>query len=539
MSRDIVPVVYGRLGGFHPASGRIQRPDLARIAQKPLVSCLCVTENRHAFMPWLLWSYDRQRWTERELVIIDSSEPPVELPKRRDIRVIHLPLGTSLGKKRNLALDAARGQIIAWFDDDDWQHPERLRSLIPLLRESAARLGASFIGPSQSYFMDIEARRAELYRLPRYAIFNGSIYYTAMVRHARFPEDVLRTEDTRWISSLLRNRQGAAIVGQQASPFLWLSHDVNVTNAQPLRRLGRDAQEVIRSLGPAWADTPEQLSRLRSRLEKRPALRPARVISAEQARQVGLAASEEPAAPSHRVQLAAAPRPQVIEASVGCHGLKLWLREATPSQPRAQRDAGRYWPADALIASALRHGNEWLRSDYVGSLDVQALPEPSQLALMIRRDATGADVYAVHDSPRAPLRALLARHPGAEALALHLLRRLNRSSEALLDRQVISLGSSWLARPEVMCSYVRDWLIPARSVLENRHDAELLALLGRARRPGAVHAQDLALARFVLEALPTIAFGAAGLRVRALRGRPASVPLAAGAATTQPERTSR
>lgn len=539
MSREIVPVVYGRLGGFHPESGRIQRPDLARIAEKPLVSCLCVTENRHAFMPWLLWSYDRQQWVERELVVIDSSEPPVELPKRRDLRVVHVPLGTSLGKKRNLALDAARGQIIAWFDDDDWQHPERLRRLIPLLRESAARLGASFIGPSESYFIDIEARRAEAYRLSRYAIFNGSIYYTAMVRHTRFPEDVLRTEDTRWISSLLRSRQGAAIVGQQPSPFLWLSHDVNVTNAQPLRRLRRDAQEVIRSLGPAWADTPEQLSRLRSRLEKRPALRPARVVAAEGARQVGMAASEEPAAPSHRVQLAAAPRPRVIEAPVGCHGLKLWLRESTPSQPGAKRDASRYWLADALIASALRHRNEWLRSDYVGSFDTQALPDPSQLALMIRRDATAADVYAVHDSPRGPFRALLARHPGAVALALHLLRRLKQSSGALLDRRVMSLGSTWLARPDVMCSYVRDWLIPARTILENRYDAELLALFGRARGRGAGHAEDLVLARFVLEALPAIAFGVAGLRVRALRSGTAPASQVAGAAMIQPERSSR
>lgn len=281
MSREIVPVVYGRMGGFHPESGRIEKPNLARIPEKPLVSCLCVTENRHAFMPWLLWSYDRQQWAQRELVVVDSSEPPIDLPKRRDVRVLHVPLGTSLGKKRNLALASARGEVVAWFDDDDWQHPERLRGLIPLLRASALRLGASFIGPSQSYFIDTHGRRAEAYRVPRYAIFNGSIYYTAMVRHARFPEDVLRTEDTRWISSLLRNRQGAAIVGRYPSPFLWLSHDVNITNAQPLRRLHLDAQEAIRSLGAAWADTSEQLARLRSRLEKRPALRPARAVAAE------------------------------------------------------------------------------------------------------------------------------------------------------------------------------------------------------------------------------------------------------------------
>ena len=37
------------------------------------VSCLCVTEGRAAFMPWLLWCFDRQTWPHREFVIIDSS----------------------------------------------------------------------------------------------------------------------------------------------------------------------------------------------------------------------------------------------------------------------------------------------------------------------------------------------------------------------------------------------------------------------------------------------------------------------------------
>jgi hypothetical protein len=522
MSREIVPVVYGRLGGFHPDSGRIEKPNLARTAEKPLVSCLCVTENRHAFMPWLLWSYDRQQWARRELVVVDSSEPPVELPKRRDVRVLHVPLGTSLGKKRNLALDAARGEVAAWFDDDDWQHPERLRGLIPLLRESAIRLGASFIGPSQSYFIDTQARRAEAYRMPRYAIFNGSIYYTAMVRHARFPEDVLRTEDTRWISSLLRSRQGAAIVGRYPSPFLWLSHDVNVTNAQPLRQLRLDAQEVIRSLGTAWGDTSEQLARLRSRLEKRPALRPARVLAAEATGRVdSLQAFNAPAARPPQAQLPNPSPARAVAAPPGVHGLKLWLRETASSQQRTHGEMRRYLLADELIASALRHKNEWLRSDYVGLFDAGALPDPDRVAAAIASDATAADVYAVHDSARVPFKHLLSEHPRAQALARHLLRRLGGSAEDLLDRRVRPLGSAWLARPDAIFFYVRDWLIPARSALENRYDPELLALFGRARTQSAVLAEQLPLARLLLEALPTLAFSTTGLRVRTLAGRAA------------------
>ena len=94
--------------------------------QMPTVSCLCVTENRPAFMPWLLWGYDRQSWARRELVVVDSSAVPLEAAGRDDVRVIAAPPGTGVAAKRNLAVQEARGEILTWFDDDDWQHPDKV-----------------------------------------------------------------------------------------------------------------------------------------------------------------------------------------------------------------------------------------------------------------------------------------------------------------------------------------------------------------------------------------------------------------------------
>jgi hypothetical protein len=45
----------------------------------PLVSCLCVTENRSAFIPWLA-ELREQDYQRRELVVVDSSDVPCELP---------------------------------------------------------------------------------------------------------------------------------------------------------------------------------------------------------------------------------------------------------------------------------------------------------------------------------------------------------------------------------------------------------------------------------------------------------------------------
>src|SRR5690242_11718893 len=98
------------------------------------VSCLCVTERRPAFIPWLLWNFDRQLYPRKELVIVDSSPEPFR-SDREDVRVVVAPPGTNVPAKRNLALEAVRGSALAWFDDDDWQHPERLTRLVRTLEE--------------------------------------------------------------------------------------------------------------------------------------------------------------------------------------------------------------------------------------------------------------------------------------------------------------------------------------------------------------------------------------------------------------------
>ena len=45
----------------------------------------------------------------------------------RDIRVVYIGPGVSLGAARNLTVDTARGAYVCQWDDDDLYHPERLR----------------------------------------------------------------------------------------------------------------------------------------------------------------------------------------------------------------------------------------------------------------------------------------------------------------------------------------------------------------------------------------------------------------------------
>src|SRR6185436_20175255 len=107
-----------------------------------MIICLCVTQNRPQFMPWLLWCYDRQTWQDKELVIIDSSREPLT-SMRPDVRVVPAAPGTGIMAKRGTAFREMRGDALAWFDDDDWQHPERLERIAGALAAGALMAGGT------------------------------------------------------------------------------------------------------------------------------------------------------------------------------------------------------------------------------------------------------------------------------------------------------------------------------------------------------------------------------------------------------------
>jgi hypothetical protein len=231
----------------------------------PLVSCLCVTESRPAFMPWLLWCFDRQTWKNRELVIVDSSRQPFTCSGRPDVRVVTAPRGATLPQKRNMALDAARGDAIAWFDDDDWQHPDRLADLVDALRG-----GASLAGTTRGWFVDLVGGRASLYTSST-IVFNGAMLWRDVAMSTRFdPARSRGGEDTAWMRSIAA-RYGPSARALSKDMFFWLSHDRNIVNRRSRRRFFNSLADVQSAVGAAaWGDTGLELERLRQRYLERP-----------------------------------------------------------------------------------------------------------------------------------------------------------------------------------------------------------------------------------------------------------------------------
>jgi glycosyltransferase involved in cell wall biosynthesis len=81
------------------------------------------TCNRQGFIPVALKRYLSQDWPDIELVVIDDGAVKVGgLVKQLvpDAVYIYLAEKQTIGTKRNLACEAARGAVICHFDDDDW-----------------------------------------------------------------------------------------------------------------------------------------------------------------------------------------------------------------------------------------------------------------------------------------------------------------------------------------------------------------------------------------------------------------------------------
>jgi glycosyltransferase involved in cell wall biosynthesis len=110
----------------------------------PLVSCvMATTQARRPFLSQAIKYFQRQTYAPKELIVVDdpggsSSEPPIDMiaPVRESapaVRYVQTGTKLSLGSKLNLGISEARGMIIQKLDDDDYYHPEFLRTTVGAL----------------------------------------------------------------------------------------------------------------------------------------------------------------------------------------------------------------------------------------------------------------------------------------------------------------------------------------------------------------------------------------------------------------------
>ena len=112
-----------------------------------MISVLMLTYNREELVSWAIESILNQTYQNFEFIIVnngssDKSGIIAEEYAAQDdrVRVIHRERG-NIGAGRNTGLDAARGEYIAFLDDDDWVEPDFLEFLLGLAQDSQADVG--------------------------------------------------------------------------------------------------------------------------------------------------------------------------------------------------------------------------------------------------------------------------------------------------------------------------------------------------------------------------------------------------------------
>src|SRR3954464_6478512 len=98
---------------------------------EPLISCLCLSYRRPAFLRNAIACFLSQTYFNKELIIIGHNDDNESVnivasfnaPDIKYFTVPHLPIG----HWRNIAVERSAGTYFCQWDDDDWHHNDRLK----------------------------------------------------------------------------------------------------------------------------------------------------------------------------------------------------------------------------------------------------------------------------------------------------------------------------------------------------------------------------------------------------------------------------
>jgi len=158
-----------------------------------------LTYNRQALVGRAIESVLNQTLRDFEFIIVDNGSTDdsgaiVDSYAERDrhIRVIHRERG-NIGSGRNAALDAARGEYMAFIDDDDWCEPDFLEFLYNLAVDNDAEVaicGATDKAFDEVMIMTAEEALIELMWRKRYNMaFPTKLFKAEIAEKLRFPEE--------------------------------------------------------------------------------------------------------------------------------------------------------------------------------------------------------------------------------------------------------------------------------------------------------------------------------------------------------------
>ena len=112
----------------------------------PFITVCTPTFNRRPFIPIMMKCFDHQTYPKDKIewIIVDDGTDKIEdlVKDIPQVKYLKYEEKLTLGKKRNIANDAAKGEIIIFMDDDDYYPPERFAHAVEVLLKTPNALCA-------------------------------------------------------------------------------------------------------------------------------------------------------------------------------------------------------------------------------------------------------------------------------------------------------------------------------------------------------------------------------------------------------------
>jgi tetratricopeptide (TPR) repeat protein len=131
-------------------SGHVPAPRFPRLDDQPLVTVIVPTQNRPRMLRDALHSVSQQRYRNWEAIVVNDGGEDISpilksMPSEpvAKIRQISLPAVRGAAAARNTAIKVAKGEVLAFLDDDDRYMPDHLERLVSGLRASNAGIAFS------------------------------------------------------------------------------------------------------------------------------------------------------------------------------------------------------------------------------------------------------------------------------------------------------------------------------------------------------------------------------------------------------------
>ncbi len=198
---------------------------------KPKVSCILVTHNRREFVSQAIKYFLRQDYPEKQLIILDDGTDEIMdlVPDLGNIEYIRLEYKLSVGEKRNKGVEASQGDIILFWDDDDWYSPDRITYQVGSLVDenvdaTVLQNGLVFDLQRNQFWICKPSLRDKMFS---YGVIGGTIAFKKSIfdHQVRFPNTNL-AEDAEFLS-LLYSAGHKVLKMPAIDKFIYVRHHKN------------------------------------------------------------------------------------------------------------------------------------------------------------------------------------------------------------------------------------------------------------------------------------------------------------------------